>query len=65
MRVTVHPEVCIGSGQCVIAASRVFDQDDTNGLVRLRVNEPAPSDAGAVREAVERCPSGAIGFDAD
>ncbi|QUX27684.1 (4Fe-4S)-binding protein [Nocardiopsis akebiae] len=65
MRITVHPEVCIGAGQCVIAADRVFDQGEEDGLVRLRTDRPDPRDAAHVRDAVDRCPSGAIGLTSD
>jgi len=65
VRITVHPEVCIGAGQCVIAADRVFDQGEEDGLVRLRTDRPGPLDAAHVRSAVDRCPSGAIEFTAD
>jgi ferredoxin len=60
VRITVHPEVCIGAGQCVIAADRVFDQGEEDGLVRLRTDRPDPRDDAHVRNAVDRCPSGAI-----
>lgn len=65
MRITVHPEICVGAGQCVIAAARVFDQGEEDGLVRLRTDRPGPRDAGPVREAIDRCPSGAIALSAD
>jgi ferredoxin len=60
MRVSADRDVCIGSGNCVLTAPAVFDQDDEEGLVVLLKAEVAPDDAGAVREAVARCPSGAL-----
>ncbi|MCP3016877.1 (4Fe-4S)-binding protein [Nocardiopsis dassonvillei] len=65
MRITVHPEVCIGAGQCVVAADRVFDQGEEDGLVRLRTDRPDPRDHAHVRNAVDRCPSGAIELTSD
>jgi ferredoxin len=53
--------VCIGSGNCVLTAPRVFDQDDDEGLVVvLTTSEVDPADAAAVRDAVAHCPSGAL-----
>lgn len=59
---TVHADrdVCIGAGLCVLADENVFDQDD-DGLVVVLSEEPA-DDAG-VRQAVLRCPSGALTAD--
>jgi len=58
-RVLVDHDVCIGAGLCLLAAPEVFDQGD-DGLVLVLVDgEPDPSDP-AVREAVRRCPSGAL-----
>jgi ferredoxin len=56
----VDPERCIGSGQCVLTAPEVFDQDDATGTVVLL--EPAPRDALAerVREAAILCPAQVI-----
>jgi ferredoxin len=60
MKVVADREVCIGSGNCVLTAPEVFDQDDDVGLVVLLKPEVTPEDAGAVRDAVARCPSGAL-----
>ena len=35
MKITVEPDKCVASGQCVVAAEQVFDQDD-DGIVRRR-----------------------------
>ncbi|WP_431038799.1 ferredoxin [Streptomyces sp. P6-2-1] len=59
-RVTVRTEVCVGAGQCVLAAAEVFDQGEDDGLVRLVDPHPAPALLPSVREARHRCPSGAI-----
>jgi ferredoxin len=60
MRIAADREVCIGSGNCVYLAPAVFDQDDDEGLVVLLTPEVDPGDAEPVRDAVARCPSGAL-----
>jgi ferredoxin len=57
MRISADRDVCVGAGQCVLAAPAVFDQDD-DGLVV--VNAPDSPDDDAVRDAVHLCPAGAI-----
>ncbi|MFJ4439342.1 ferredoxin [Streptomyces sp. NPDC088923] len=59
-QVTVRAGVCVGAGQCVLAAPRVFDQGEEDGLVRLLAPRPAPALLADAREAARRCPSGAI-----
>ncbi|WP_326639988.1 MULTISPECIES: ferredoxin [unclassified Streptosporangium] len=59
IEVTVEAGVCVGAGQCVLAAPEVFDQG-TDGLVVLLDETPPPSLHAAVREAARRCPSGAV-----
>ncbi|WP_026422671.1 ferredoxin [Actinokineospora inagensis] len=59
MRVEIDHDVCVGAGQCAASAPEVFDQGDTDGLVRL-LRQPAAADQAAVREAVWLCPSGAV-----
>jgi len=60
VEVIADREVCIGSGNCVFAAPQVFDQDDEVGLVVLLTPQITPEHAAAVRDAVTRCPSGAL-----
>ena len=60
VRIAADREVCIGSGNCVYLAPAVFDQDDEEGLVVLLTAEVGPRDAAAARDAVARCPSGAL-----
>jgi ferredoxin len=59
MRINADRDVCIGSGNCVLTAPEVFDQDD-EGLVDLLAPDPAPGLAQSARDAVARCPSGAL-----
>ncbi|MFJ3791619.1 ferredoxin [Kitasatospora sp. NPDC090091] len=60
MQVSVDRDRCCSSGQCVRTAPDVFDQDDRDGLVRLRAAAPAPGQFADVRLAAELCPGGAI-----
>jgi ferredoxin len=60
VRVAADRDVCIGSGNCVLTAPAVFDQDDGEGLVVVLTPDVTPQDADAVRAAVARCPSGAL-----
>jgi ferredoxin len=60
VEVAADRDVCIGSGNCVLTVPAVFDQDDDEGLVVLLTTDVAPQDADAVRQAVARCPSGAL-----
>ena len=60
MRITIDRQVCVGAGQCVLAADAVFDQNEEDGLVVLRLSTPPEHLASAVREAELICPSGAI-----
>jgi ferredoxin len=59
MRIEADRDVCIGAGNCVLAAPEVFDQA-ADGLVEVIDPAPAPSLEQAVRDAVARCPSGAL-----
>ncbi|MGP3977016.1 ferredoxin [Streptomyces sp. 8N114] len=59
LRVTVQPKVCIGAGQCVLAAPDVFDQDD-DGVVRLVDEAPELELHPDIRQAAARCPVEAI-----
>jgi ferredoxin len=56
MRVKVEQDKCITSGQCVLVAPEVFDQDD-DGLVILLQESPSEDLAEGVREAQALCPA--------
>lgn len=60
MRITVDRDRCCGSGNCVLTAPEVFDQDDVEGLVLLLRAEPPGEVAERAARAVELCPAGAI-----
>ncbi|MFI7099271.1 ferredoxin [Streptomyces sp. NPDC050161] len=58
MQVTIEPDRCVGSGQCVMLAPAVFDQDD-DGIVVLLDDRPT-TELDGVRESVSVCPGRAI-----
>ncbi|MGW5866081.1 ferredoxin [Streptomyces sp. NPDC055239] len=60
MRITVNRELCVGSGNCVEIAPEVFDQDDQEGLVVLRMTEPPEDLQESVDLTSQMCPVGAI-----
>jgi ferredoxin len=62
MRIKADRDVCIGAGNCVLAAENVFDQDDDATVVVLQ-ESPVGSDADAARNAVGSCPSGALSIE--
>ncbi|HEX9335490.1 MAG TPA: ferredoxin [Pseudonocardiaceae bacterium] len=59
MEIITDRELCVGSGQCVLTVSNVFDQSEVDGRV-IVVHQPESSDEEAVRTAAQVCPSGAI-----
>lgn len=56
-RVSVDPEVCIGSGNCVHLAPGGFELDDEG--IALPV-EPSTASEEQLRLAARSCPTGAI-----
>ncbi|WP_460072260.1 ferredoxin [Streptomyces sp. YKOK-I1] len=58
-KVELEADKCVASGQCVVAAMQVFDQDD-DGIAILLEESPAPELLDDVREAVAVCPAAAI-----
>ncbi|MER6961312.1 MULTISPECIES: ferredoxin [unclassified Streptomyces] len=59
VKVELEADKCVASGQCVVAAMQVFDQDD-DGIAILLEEQPAPELLDDVREAVAVCPAAAI-----
>jgi ferredoxin len=59
MRIDADRDLCIGSGNCVLTAEDVFDQDDS-AIVVLLTETPTPAQDGRVRDAIARCPSRAL-----
>ncbi|MEU9889379.1 ferredoxin [Sphaerisporangium album] len=60
MRIKADTDVCIGAGMCVLTAADVFDQSEEDGTVVVLLPEPPADKEGAVRRAVQVCPSGAL-----
>jgi ferredoxin len=58
-KVHVDEDLCIGAGQCVLVAPRIFDQDE-QGLVVLLDTHPRPELHDAARKAAKLCPARAI-----
>lgn len=59
MKVVVDQDLCIGSGECVVAAPAVFDQDD-DGIVVLLTDSPHAEAEQGVRSAAHACPARVI-----
>ncbi|WP_326559266.1 ferredoxin [Micromonospora sp. NBC_01796] len=60
MKVTIDQDRCVASGQCVTAATTVFDQRDEDGIVVLLDPSPPGELADDVRHAAAVCPALAI-----
>jgi ferredoxin len=58
-KVRVDEHKCIGAGQCVLRAPKVFDQREDGIVVLLDATPPAELHAGA-RQAADLCPAEAI-----
>jgi ferredoxin len=61
--VVVDIERCCGSGQCALSVPEVFDQSEQSGLVVLLDAHPPGHLLPRLRDAANRCPSGAITVD--
>ncbi|MER6571848.1 ferredoxin [Streptomyces sp. NPDC001093] len=59
MHIDIDKDVCIGAGQCALAAPNVFTQDDDGYSTLLPGREDGEGDP-MVREAARACPVGAI-----
>jgi ferredoxin len=59
MRLRADRSVCIGSGNCVLIAADLFDQDE-DATVVLLTDTPSAAQEEPAREAAARCPSGAL-----
>ncbi|AGH51648.1 ferredoxin [Sphingomonadales bacterium 56] len=62
MQVKTLPERCVSSGQCVMLAPGVFDQDDDGVVLLLRdtVDDGDEASVAAVRSSANVCPAAAI-----
>ncbi|MCW2494488.1 ferredoxin [Jatrophihabitans sp.] len=59
VRIAVDGELCIASGQCVLVAPDIFDQDD-DGIAIVIDPDPAPGRQADLEDAANRCPARAI-----
>jgi ferredoxin len=59
MRIEAEHDACIASGNCVMVAATVFDQDD-DGIVEVLVDEVPDGEEDHAREAVKLCPASAL-----
>jgi ferredoxin len=62
MRINVDTDLCMGHGQCELAAPDVFAVND-DAVAEVLVDQPDESRRDAVQDAVDRCPEGAISLD--
>ena len=60
MRIEANRTVCAASGQCVLAAPRVFAQDEVEGAVVVLDVHPSEDERAAVMRAVGECPTQAL-----
>ncbi|MEV4994704.1 ferredoxin [Streptomyces niveus] len=60
MRVIIDADVCVGAGQCVLAAPEVFDQRDEDGIVVLLLENPPARLEEDTEHAALLCPALAI-----
>ena len=57
MKVTALTNRCIASGACVLAASQVFTQRESDGVVEILQERPSLDQLQKVQQAVAACPS--------
>jgi ferredoxin len=60
MHVTVDVNRCCGAGRCVRTAPDVFEQSESDGLVRLLDAQPPGTREADVWAAADLCPVRAI-----
>jgi ferredoxin len=60
VKVTMHQDKCVSSGQCVLNASDLFDQRDDDGVVVLLDDSPPAEQEENARKAAAACPALAI-----
>ncbi|MFE9768652.1 ferredoxin [Streptomyces sp. NPDC005808] len=59
LSISIDKDVCIGAGQCALAAPGVFTQDD-DGVSELLPGRVHGAGDPMLREAARACPVGAI-----
>ena len=63
-RVTVDPELCVGTAECVRLAPQAFEIDEDRGVSVPR-SGAATTDLAVLREAAFSCPTRAITVDGE
>jgi ferredoxin len=63
-RVTVDPELCVGTAECVRLAPQAFEIDEDRGVSVPR-SGVATTDLAVLQEAAFNCPTRAITVDAE
>jgi ferredoxin len=59
-RIEADRERCVGGGQCVLVAPRVFDQSEQDGRVVLLTGTVAGDEIDAADRAARLCPGLAL-----
>ena len=60
LRISADSGRCIGSGQCVLTAPDLFDQDEDGIVVLLTESVTTGPDAALARQAEHLCPAAAL-----
>ena len=63
-RVTVDPELCVGTAECVRLAPQAFEIDEDRGVSVPR-SGAATTDLDILQEAAFNCPTRAISVDGE
>jgi ferredoxin len=63
MKITADAHTCVGSGQCVMHAPKLFDQDEETGLVVVLRPVVTGEDILSAQQAERSCPVSAITLD--
>lgn len=63
-RVTVDPELCVGTAECVRLAPQAFAIDEDRGISVPR-SGAATTDLAVLKEAAFNCPTRAISVDGE
>jgi ferredoxin len=57
MNISVDKEKCISTGNCVLAAAELFDQNEDDGTIIVLNDTPAPELQESARHAAATCPA--------
>ncbi len=60
MKLEADRDACIGSGNCVMVAGSLFDQDDDGIVVLLAEDDVPGTEEDHASEAVKLCPASAL-----